>query len=136
MLFWFMTTASCLAADITDTAADFRAMRQRHGHFDGGPWQPALDQWQGKKHQAMQKLARHVWQQRLGTAQVRQLMGEPDELIRPDMPMYSAQIQHSNWQGQPAGELWLYNWRGKHDRLVLAMGQGRVVATGWQNAWE
>ncbi|WP_137938558.1 hypothetical protein [Chitinivorax sp. B] len=130
------TASATSDQSIAQTAADFRQLRTVQGHFSGGNWIPDVDQWQGRKHRAMQTLAGYVLQKRLDTTQTRQLMGKPDDTIQADHPRYPEIRDHTEWQGAPAGQYWLYQWRGGHDQLVIAIKRGRVTATGWLNAWE
>jgi hypothetical protein len=112
------------------------ALRAERGHFDGASWNDAVDRWQGTKHQVMQQLARQALQQRLGTDRAAALLGPPDQVLPSGAQEQVAVLQHTQWQGTPAGELWLYRWRGTHDQLVLALHQGQVQAAGWWYAFE
>jgi hypothetical protein len=115
----------------TDLAAQWQALRPLRGHFDGAPWNADVDQWQGRKHVLMQALAAQAASEQLTRAALTQRMGAPDALWQPGQPAHAHALEQAQWRGTPAGELLVYHWRGEHDRLLFAIGNGRVVATGW-----
>lgn len=105
------------------------------GHFAGGAWTPAVDTWGGEKHRLMQCLAEHAAAGALPAARVRAVMGAPDEQLRCPSAACAELIEKAEWRlgtapAKPA-QLWLYHWRGRHDRLVLPIGRGGVRGAGW-----
>lgn len=114
-----------------DVAAQWQALRPARGHFDGAAWNADVDRWQGRKHVLMQALAAQALDERLARDALTQRMGEPDALWRAGQPEHASATQEARWRGTPSGELLVYHWRGQHDRLLFAVDQGRVVATGW-----
>jgi hypothetical protein len=132
------------ACDGTDPAAwaqSHRELRSTKGHFSGGAWSPAVDAWGGAKHRVMQCLGRHATAKAMRAAPLRRLMGAPDEVLRCPSPACADALQKAEWEpAAPAGvqpaELWLYDWRGRHDRLVLLLAAGAVRGSGWLYARE
>ncbi|WP_263145866.1 hypothetical protein [Pseudomonas sp. RIT-PI-AD] len=127
------------AAESADLAADARAfasLRQARGYFDGGAWNAELDAWQGRKHRLMQDLLARIRQGGLDAGRVRALLGAPDQAWTADSAEYAELVRATDWQGTPAGELWAYQWRGRHDRLLFAFEEGRLRASGWLYAGE
>ena len=121
--------------DANAWALEFRALRAVHGHFAGGPWTPDVDAWQGRKHKLMLCLAEHVAKAPTGSAALRELMGPPDETVPCPSAACMKLLPGIQWQGaaptsSPAG-LWIYHWRGRHDRLVFSLATGVVQANGW-----
>ena len=45
-------------------------------------------------------------------------------------------LRLTDWRGQPAGELWAYDWRGQHDQLLFAVEGEQVRAAGWLLMYE
>ena len=110
------------------------------GHFDGAPWNEAVDRWQGRKHQLMLALAASLVQRQASESELLQLLGHPDRLLRPRDPAY-AQVASEmrplpDDTGPAPPALWLYRWRGSHDQLVLSVLGGRTHAASWLNAHE
>ena len=127
------------AQDTADLSRQWLAMRMQTGHFDGAAWNDAIDRWQGAKHVLMQQLARRAEQQRWTAGQLKGWMGEADQVLRAGDVEHARLLAQAQWQGTqgpPAGELWLYRWRGTHDQLVFALQPGWVVAAGWVYALE
>jgi len=112
------------------------ALRPLQGHFDGAAWNDAVDRWQGTKHRVMQELAQYALQEHLDADGLGALLGVPDAMLPAGAPGQSAILQQAQWQGVPAGDLWLYRWRGSHDQLVFALQAGRIAAAGWWYAFE
>lgn len=128
------------AGSVTDWSQRYLQLRSVSGHFSGGAWDPAVDAWGGDKHRLMQCLAAHAVAAPARALQLQRLMGSPDEVLRCPSPACADIASKAEW-GHAAppssrGELWLYHWRGRHDRLVLAMARGTVRADGWLYARE
>lgn len=122
-----------------DTAAlsrQWQAMRMQNGHFDGAAWNAEVDAWQGAKHRLMQQLAQRAGQERWTAGQLKGWMGEADQVLREGGADHARVLAQTQWQGRPAGALWLYRWRGTHDQLVIALQGARVAAAGWLYALE
>lgn len=124
------------AQDTAVLSRQWLAMRMQTGHFDGAAWNDAVDRWQGAKHVLMQQLARRAGQERWPAGQLKGWMGDADQVLRAGDADHARLLAQAQWHGSPAGELWLYHWRGTHDQLVLALQAGRVVASGWVYALE
>jgi hypothetical protein len=136
-----LATLGCSAAPATaeaDTAlsAEWMQLRQQQGHFAGGSWRQELDAWQGRKHQLLQELAARLLRERPDEAEVRALMGEPDQRVEPGTAEHADWLRRTEWRGEPAGPLWSYHWRGNHDQLLVSFDGARVGAVGWLYAWE
>jgi hypothetical protein len=131
---------ACKGEDPADWARSHQELRSTKGHFSGGAWSPSVDAWGGTKHRVMKCLAAHATAKRLRAAPLRGLMGTPDEVLRCPSTACSDAIGKGDWQpgGSPAepGELWLYDWRGRHDRLLIVMAAGTARRSGWLYARE
>lgn len=113
----------------------WQQLRQVQGHFDGGKWNDQVDRWQGEKHRLMQQMAQTLHTHGASKGDIQETFGAPDNIQEPASESASSAYQHTlkatEWQGEPAGELWLYHWRGEHDQLVLAVEGDQLVAIGW-----
>jgi hypothetical protein len=114
-----------------DLVAQWQTLRPLRGHFDGAAWNADIDRWQGRKHVLMQALAAQALEGRLARDTLTRRMGAPDALWRAGQPEHASATRQAQWHGTPSGELLVYHWRGEHDRLLFALSEGRVVATGW-----
>lgn len=109
----------------------FRELRAVKGHFDGGAWNNATDKWQGTKHVVMQKLGEKIWQEKASSAQIKQALGAPDAQLNIGDAKAKPIVEQTQWKGTPAGKLWLYQWRGTHDQLVITVADKKITALGW-----
>ncbi len=128
-----MSSAGCVQAQPgADAAAQWQALRPLRGHFDGAAWNADVDRWQGRKHVLMQTLAAQALDERLARDALTQRMGAPDDVWRAGQPAHALALQQAQWRGgSPGAELLVYHWRGQHDRLLFALHEGHVAATGW-----
>lgn len=117
-------------------SAQWRELRSQRGHFDGAAYNPDVDRWQGRKHVLMQALAAQAMSEHASRDTLTQRMGAPDALWRAGAAAHTSALEQARWQGVPRGEFMVYHWRGQHDRLIIALHNGRVVATGWLMALE
>jgi hypothetical protein len=117
-------------------AAEWRTLRGRRGHFDGAAFDADIDRWQGRKHVLMQQLAAHAYQQRSSREALLRLLGPPDAATRDGQAEHAQALREARWQGAPRGEMLVYDWRGRRDRLVFALHEDRVVAAGWIYTYE
>lgn len=132
---------ACEGEDPAAWTRSHQELRSTKGHFSGGNWSPAVDAWGGTKHRLMQCLARHATAKSVRAPQLRRLMGPPDEVLRCPSPACTEALEKAEW---PAGrtappspaEMWLYDWRGRHDRLVFVLSAGAVRSSGWLYARE
>ncbi|MAM88294.1 hypothetical protein [Allohahella sp. A8] len=133
------SAAACSDPQLQAAADDFRELRTTPGHFDGAGWRPEVDAYDGKKHKLMQKLAKDAIERELSVDCLLRLLGKADEQMAGGSAGGTALLSQVEWQtGQAtqAGELLIYNWRGRHDRLVFLAIDDKLLASGWALAYE
>jgi hypothetical protein len=129
--------AACAQAPGVDAlAAQWRTLRTQPGHFDDARWNDDVDRWQGRKHQVMQALAQRAREQAASQTLLTQWMGAPDAQWSRGQREHGQALEQAQWQGTPQGDLLVYNWRARRDRLVFAVHEGKVVATAWLHDFE
>lgn len=148
VIFWVLAMASACGnsraceGDAAQWAREFAALRTVHGHFDGGNWTADVDRWQGRKHRLMQCLAAGLSAAGTPVERVQALMAEPDARVACPSAACDelARLMEAPADGAPAVangiQLWVYQWRGRHDRLVFSVDGGRVTHVGWAYALE
>jgi hypothetical protein len=148
VIYWVLAIAACCGnsraceGDAAQWAKEFAALRGVRGHFDGGNWTADVDRWQGRKHLLMQCLAAGLSAAGTPVARVRERMGEPDARVRCpsaecDGVTRLMEVRADGARSVPAGgQLWVYRWRGAHDRLVFTVMDGKVSDVGWAFALE
>lgn len=148
VIFWVLAMTSCCGisraceGDAAQWSREFAALRTVRGHFDGGSWAADVDRWQGRKHQLMQCLAAGLSAAGTPAERVRQQMGEPDARVACPSAACSGVVRlmeaPSDGERTVADgiQLWVYQWRGQHDRLVFSVREGRVTEVSWAYALE
>ncbi|WPC05249.1 hypothetical protein SBP02_00425 [Pseudomonas benzenivorans] len=125
-----------LPTEARHLAEQWQALRAKPGHFSGAAWDDQVDKWQGTKHRLMQQLLELAWSERYDATQLRALLGAPDRVWTPESDEYADWLRLTDWRGQPAGELWAYDWRGQHDQLLFALEGEQLKAAGWLLMYE
>jgi hypothetical protein len=105
--------------DVQQWSRDYLVLKTVRGHFDGGAWTPDVDRFGGPKHEMMQCLAQAARSQAVTKFVLLQWMGVPDEARVAGPTQYL-----------------VYHWRGRHDRLVFTLFNGKVSETKWDLALE
>lgn len=148
VIYWVLAMAACCgnsrACEGNDAqwAKEFAALRTVRGHFDGGNWAADVDRWQGRKHQVMQCLAAGLSAAGTPVERVRERMGEPDARVNCPSAECEGVVRLMEARADGAQrvattrQLWVYQWRGQHDRLVFSVVAGKVSDVGWAYALE
>jgi hypothetical protein len=113
----FCSSSCACEGDVQAWSARFLALKTLHGHFDGGPWIAEVDRFGGAKHELMRCLSAQAVEGHVDATQLLRWMGRPDET-----------------SAHPA--VWIYRWRGAHDRLAFTLRDGHVVQADWLLALE
>ncbi|KAG0208209.1 hypothetical protein BGX28_000736 [Mortierella sp. GBA30] len=121
-------------------------LREVRGHWDGGDSDPRVDNFNGEKHQTLQKLGEYFGKPGTPAANILQTMGQPDEIKQTMDEAFHASLmpgpvlggsgihsQTANATGAGLGEVnttmmptdtsgpqvvyFVYKWRGNHDYL-------------------
>jgi hypothetical protein len=117
---------------------DFKALKTIKGHWQGGEYHPDVDAFQGKKHQTMDQLLKHLGSE--SPNKIVETMGEPDEIQTRNVVLmpgpYISEVPSS--EGEEGGFRMIYHWRGKHDYIYFDVDAEtqKVVQSGWYNALE
>lgn len=125
-----LCSAAIVAADLTALGAEYRALREVKGHFQGGEWRDEVDHWKGRKHAVMAELGEELGIPGTQESQILEVMGPPDERAEPES---------SAWRLVEPGDgthLLIYRWRGMHDFLYFVCDGPSVRRSGWWMALE
>ncbi|MGV8119669.1 MAG: hypothetical protein AB2L14_07905 [Candidatus Xenobiia bacterium LiM19] len=102
-----------------ELAEEYRVLRNKKGHYNGGVWDDDLDRWGGRLHSVMVKLGQNLGTPGHGESDITGLMGEPDSIrtVKGDTHL-------------------IYLWRGWHDYLYFVCCNGKVKESRWYFAFE
>jgi hypothetical protein len=98
---------------------EYRILRNRKGHYNGGVWDDDLDRWGGRMHSVMVQLGQNLGTPGRGESDIKGLMGEPDSR-----------------RTVKGGTHLIYLWRGWHDYLYFVCRNGKVKESRWYFAYE
>ncbi|KAF9372391.1 hypothetical protein CPC16_002454 [Podila verticillata] len=122
--------------DIVALGQTFQALRQVKGHWDGADFNPAVDAFNGEKHQVMQKLYAVYSKPGVVSAEIVATMGPSDEIPANIL----AQLRRSAPQVSPPTNFKyiVYKWRGFHDYIWFRvnMKNDMVQASEFYAAYE
>ncbi|KAG9320803.1 hypothetical protein KVV02_004646 [Mortierella alpina] len=71
---------SSVSSEFQTLGQNLQSLRQVKGHWDGGDSDPRVDNFNGEKHQALQKLGEYFGQPGTPAAHILSTMGQPDEV--------------------------------------------------------
>ena len=127
-----------LSAETQELAAEFGRLRVVQGQFQGGLWTADVDEWMGRKHQAMIELGSRLGGGGCGQGQVTDLLGAPDRIAGPGDPLFALVSRLPEFERPPGEpyELLIYYWRAAHDFLYFTCQGETIVSWGWWYAYE
>jgi len=119
-------------------AAEFRDLRTRRGHFNGGTWNAKVDKWMGRKHRLMLALGLRLASGQYQKSEIIQLLGFPDQIVREGDYLFDLITTLPNYDALTAVsyEFLVYYWRGRHDFLFFTCQDSMIIRSGWWYAGE
>jgi hypothetical protein len=118
--------------------AEFDKIRKIKGHFDGGKWNPEVDQWRGRKHRLMIELGVRLSNGKYHKSDIGKLLGQPDQIVKKGHDLFDLITSQPGYDSLTAGvyEFHVYYWRGTHDFLFFTCQDNVIVNSGWWYAGE
>jgi hypothetical protein len=121
------------------SSSTYLRLKDLHGHWHNQPHNPAIDNFNGERHQAMQELQAHLGQ--IGTSgdEIQRLMGPPTKTLdQPDLVLnHEFKRTDDNYTYPNDAKIWIYEWRGNHDYVYFVLSNdNKVIRSGWYNAYE
>jgi hypothetical protein len=127
-----------ISAQTRELAAEFRRLRAVQGHWQGGPANPEVDAWNGRKHQVMIELGSALGGGECGREQAIELLGPPDLIAGRGDTEFDVVSRQYDFQAPTVADykLLIYQWRGTHDYLYFVVDDQTVFGSGWWYAYE
>ncbi|KAF9362471.1 hypothetical protein BGX34_006127 [Mortierella sp. NVP85] len=136
-----------VSEEYVSLGASLQELRKQKGHWDGAESNPATDNFNGEKHQALQKLGEYFGKPGTPAANILETMGEPDDIRHSMDEAFQASLMPgpvmsgSVGATQDAGSqemYFVYKWRGNHDYLWFKIDAQKevVIESGWYHAYE
>ncbi|MBU2711807.1 hypothetical protein [Zooshikella harenae] len=112
----------------------YRELQQIPGHFQGGEWDPLVDEWMGEKHRIMQALHYKLKQKYSTVPEIRKLLGEPNWEVTKGHLFFSELNSHC--QDDQVTVYDVFFWRGQTDFLFFGSDGLNVLCLDWWHAGE
>lgn len=117
---------------IQQAVRTYSELRHIKGHFDGQTWNDDVDKWQGRKHRALIELADYINLSGINSRQLNSLFGQADQRLKKTQPHFQRLIRQTPELAEKAIErIVIYQWRGMHDYLYIAIRQDRGMSAHW-----
>jgi hypothetical protein len=120
-------------------SSTYLRLKNEHGHWHNQPHNPAIDNFEGERHQAMKELQQQLGQTGTSADEIQRLMGPPTKILNePDMVLNHEFLRtNADYQYPANAKIWIYEWRGGHDYVYFVISKdNKVVQSDWYNAWE
>lgn len=112
----------------------YRELQQIPGHFQGGEWDPRVDEWMGEKHRIMQALHYQLKQKYSTVPEIRKLLGEPNWEVTKGHLFFNE--LNTDCKDDQVTQYDVFFWRGQVDFLYFGADGLNVLCLGWWHAGE
>jgi hypothetical protein len=120
-------------------SSTYLRLKNDRGHWHNQPHNPAIDNFDGERHQAMVKLQEQLGQTGTSGDEIQRLMGPPTKILNePDLVLNHEFLRtNDNYQYPNDAKIWTYEWRGGHDYVYFVISKdNKVIQSDWYNALE
>ncbi|ORZ26716.1 hypothetical protein BCR41DRAFT_318784 [Lobosporangium transversale] len=134
-----------ISAEFQALGQSLQNLRNIKGHWDGGESNPAVDNFNGEKHQTLMKLGEYFGKPGTPAADILTTMGQPDEIRQSMDEAFHASLMPGPVVGGTGGPTasanvmyFIYKWRGNHDYLWFKVDATteKVLESSWYHAYE
>lgn len=129
-----MTTKNLPLASST-----YLRLKSHRGHWHNQEHNPAIDNFDGERHQAMKELQEHLGQAGTSASEIEKLMGPPTKILdQPDdVLLHEMRLQNDSYTHPKDTKIWIYEWRHYHDYVYFFISKDqKVVHSAWYHAYE
>ncbi|CAF3433299.1 unnamed protein product [Rotaria socialis] len=120
-------------------SATYLRLKNVHGHWHNQPHNPATDNFQGERHQAMIELQQNLGKAGTSGDEIQHLMGTPTKILnKPDLVLeHEFRRENENYTYPKDAKIWIYEWRGFHDYVYFVVSNdNKVLQSDWYSALE
>jgi len=121
------------------SSSTYLRLKEERGHWHNQPHNPAIDNYNGERHQAMLELQEQLGQTGTSANEIQRLMGPPTQTLnQPDLVLnHEFQRTNNDYKYPTDAKIWIYEWRGNHDYVYFVISNdNKVLQSGWYNAFE
>ncbi|CAF0916115.1 unnamed protein product [Rotaria sp. Silwood1] len=121
------------------SSSTYLRLKNERGHWNGQTHNPAIDNFDGERHQAMNELQKHLGQPNTSADEIQRLMGTPTKTLdKPDLVLdHEFRRMNDNYTYPSDAKIWIYEWRGNHDYVYFVISKdNKVIQSDWYFAYE
>ena len=125
--------------NIAEASSTYLRLKAHRGHWHNQEHNPAIDNFNGERHQAMVELQQHLGQVGSPAKEIEQLMGPPTKVLdQPDaVLLHEMKLKNENYTYPKDTNIWIYEWRHSHDYVYFFISkEQKVVHSAWYHAYE
>ena len=127
------------SSNIEASSSTYLRLKNERGHWHNQSYNPAIDEFNGERHQAMLELQKHLGKIGTSADEIQRLMGSPTKTLdEPDL-ILEYELNRMNYTLTNANDtkIWIYEWRGDHDYIYFLISkENEVIRSDWFNAYE
>jgi hypothetical protein len=124
---------------LEESSSTYLRLKEQRGHWHNQPHNPAIDNYDGERHQALTELQKQLGQTGTSGDEIQRLMGPPTTILnQPDLVLNHEFKRKGDDYTFPTGaKIWIYEWRGNHDYVYFVISNdNKVLQSDWYNAFE
>lgn len=125
--------------NIEAASSAYLRLKDERGHWNSQAHNPAIDNFEGERHQSMKELQKHLGQSGTSGDDIQRLMGPPSKILdQPDLVLnHEFQRTNNNYTFPNDAKIWIYEWRGNHDYVYFVVSNAnKVIQSDWYHAYE
>lgn len=125
--------------ELETASSTYLQSKNLRGHWHNQEHNPAIDNFNGERHQAMNALQSHLGKPGTSADDIRRFMGEPTKILdKPDLVLeHEFRRTNDNYEFPYDAKIWIYEWRGYHDYVYFVVSKDRkVLQSDWYHAYE
>lgn len=134
-----LTTCAMSSNNIEAASSTYLRLKDERGHWNSQAHNPAIDNFEGERHQSMIELQKHLGQSGTSGDEIQRLMGAPSKTLdQPDLVLnHEFKRTNDNYTFPKDAKIWIYEWRGGHDYVYFVVSNdNKVVQSDWYHAYE
>lgn len=136
---YLFSTCAMSSNNIEAASSTYLRLKNVRGHWNNEAHNPAVDNFDGERHQSMKELQKHLGQSGTSGDEIQRLMGPPSKILdEPDLVLnHEFTRTNENYTFPNDAKIWIYDWRGNHDYVYFVLSnENKVIRSDWYHAYE
>ena len=133
------TCAMSSSKNFEAASSTYLRLKDERGHWNNQAHNPAIDNFDGERHQSMVELQKHLGQIGTSADEIQRLMGPASKTLdQPDLVLnHEFKRTDESYTFPKDAKIWIYEWRGNHDYVYFVLSNdNKVIRSDWYHAYE